>query len=82
MFGGMNSPIGNTNQLHVFDIKSNTWTQCHTKSSPPPTDSHKACIYNSQMIVAMGFVDEDYTSDICSLDLKTLKWSKIFDSKK
>jgi N-acetylneuraminic acid mutarotase len=64
LFGGMNSLMNNTNELHEFDISLNIWRKILTKNTPPAIDSHKACLYQDKMIIGLGYSENDYNSKI------------------
>ena len=69
IFGGMVSTMANTDQLHVMDIHSGEWKKPSVVSSPKAIDSHKACVWKNKMVVATGYSEDDYTSNIYALDL-------------
>ena len=71
----------NTNQLSVFDFKTNEWTLVKTTNSPPNIDSHKSCVYGNQMIVGLGYSENQYNAIIYSLNLDTFVWSILFNPK-
>ncbi len=47
MFGGVYEFMTNTNQLNVFDFKTDEWTLIKTTNTPPNIDSHKSCVYGN-----------------------------------
>lgn len=72
MFGGMTNVMNNTNELHRFHIESRTWKKIVTKNTPVNIDSHKAVIFDDQMIVGMGYSEGEYNSKIYKLNLSTM----------
>lgn len=73
--------MSNTNQLHSFDFKTETWKILQTKNPPAPIDSHSCLVYENKMIAALGYSDHEYNGNIYSLDLDTMAWTVLFDSK-
>lgn len=79
MWGGRDNSIAFRN-LCYFDTSSQDWVVPKTTGSTPhPVDGHSSCIINDVMYVFGGFENfsVEYSSEVHTLDLMTLKWSYL-----
>ncbi|XP_035230023.1 F-box only protein 42-like [Stegodyphus dumicola] len=70
------------NQIHLYNINTNRWTQVTSVTVCPPMAGHSATVHGDLMVVFGGIQrqisDGPFLSsnDIWTLDLKTFKWQK------
>lgn len=76
-FGGSNNR-GYLNDLHVFDVLTETWTSPSISGKPPaPRALHSAVIYENRLYIFGGVAGDDEASvfdDLHVLDLIHWKW--------
>ncbi|KAL0274241.1 UNVERIFIED_CONTAM: hypothetical protein PYX00_006714 [Menopon gallinae] len=70
------------NELHIYDITSNTWNIIHSPVTPPPMAGHSATIHGNNMVVFGGlqwggslFLYSS-SNDVWCFNFETLCWSK------
>ncbi|KAL7646318.1 UNVERIFIED_CONTAM: hypothetical protein RMT77_003227 [Armadillidium vulgare] len=68
------------NELHIYDILANRWTQCHYSGSPPPTAGHTATVHGNIVVLFGGLQKQEClsssTNDIYCLNLENECWYK------
>ena len=73
MFGGKAN--GYRNDLHSYDIQTNTWTKIETIKSPTPRYGHTAVAYSGIMYLFGGYDNMAFCSnELCRFDLTTQAW--------
>ncbi len=73
MFGGKAN--GYRNDLHSYNIQTNTWALIETKDSPTPRYGHTSVAYSGVMYVFGGYDNQAFCSnELCRLDLSTMTW--------
>ncbi|XP_062378262.1 kelch domain-containing protein 1 isoform X1 [Sardina pilchardus] len=69
---------GWNNEVHVFDPRTNSWSQPRTSGHlPAPRAAHSSAVLGSKGYICGGRVMENRTSDVFCLDLKSWTWSEI-----
>lgn len=67
-------------ELHVYNIKDNSWTKVKPMDGPPPMTGHSASIHRNVMIVFGGYQRYENgvanSNDLWCLDLATFRWYK------
>ncbi len=53
MFGG-NVASKESDELHVFDFLTSTWSRVHFTNGPPARYGHAACVLGENMIIVGG----------------------------
>lgn len=68
------------NELHVYDIVGNRWTQLYYPGAPPLTAGHSATMHGDIMVMFGGLQKQEgasaSTNNIYCLDLKSQLWFK------
>ncbi|XP_071043273.1 F-box only protein 42 isoform X2 [Parasteatoda tepidariorum] len=70
------------NQIHVYNTRTNRWTQITSATSCPAMAGHSATVHGDLMVVFGGLQRQtcdgpfQNSSDVWTLDLKTYKWQK------
>lgn len=68
------------NELHVYNIKDNSWTKVKPMDGPPPMTGHSTSIHRNVMIVFGGYQKYENgvanSNDLWCLDLTTFRWYK------
>ena len=67
-------------ELHVYDITNNSWTQKHSPYSLPPLAGHSSTVHGNVVIIFGGMknlvLSNDFSNDIYCIDIKTFEWFK------
>ncbi|PPD97289.1 hypothetical protein GOBAR_DD05680 [Gossypium barbadense] len=75
VFGGYGKDNCQTNQVHVFDTASLTWSLLATKGTPPiPRDSHSCTTVGDNLFVFGGTDGMNPLKDLHILDTATCTW--------
>ncbi|KAG8496677.1 hypothetical protein CXB51_007931 [Gossypium anomalum] len=75
VFGGYGKDNCQTNQVHVFDTASQTWSLLATKGTPPiPRDSHSCTTVGDNLFVFGGTDGMNPLKDLHILDTATCTW--------
>lgn len=75
VFGGCGEQ-GRMNDLHSFDIETDTWEQLPSCDDIKPRGGSNIAVIDNTLYVVFGFAGEEQ-NDIHELDLTTLTWSKV-----
>ncbi|KAK2411441.1 Galactose oxidase/kelch repeat superfamily protein [Trifolium repens] len=75
VFGGYGKDNCQTNQVHVFDTVSQTWSQPAIKGTPPtPRDSHTCTVVGHKLFVFGGTDGMNPLKDLHILDTSLQTW--------
>ncbi|MCL4161836.1 UNVERIFIED_CONTAM: hypothetical protein GTU68_066630, partial [Idotea baltica] len=68
------------NELHIYDILGNRWTQFYYSGSPPPTAGHTSSVHSDVVVIFGGLQRREglstSTNDIYCLNLDNESWFK------
>ena len=85
LFGGEVSSSESSNSIYIYDFVDEKWTKPTITNSQiiPKVDSHSSFIVDSKMYVYGGYIPDkaSYMKNIYCLDINTMKWSTVFESK-
>ena len=66
------------NDLHFYDIETNTWNSVEDKGSPPtPRANHASAIYNENLYIFGGWNGVDRLNDLITFSLTENQWKNI-----
>ncbi|XP_052179760.1 protein GLUTELIN PRECURSOR ACCUMULATION 3-like isoform X2 [Diospyros lotus] len=75
VFGGYGKDNSQTNQVHVFDTATRTWSEPVIKGTPPvPRDSHSCSTVGDNLFVFGGTDGRNPLKDLHILDTSTNTW--------
>ncbi|CAL5362399.1 unnamed protein product [Camellia sinensis] len=75
VFGGYGKDNSQTNQVHVFDTATRTWSDPVMKGTPPvPRDSHSCTAIGDNLFVFGGTDGQNPLNDLHILDTSTHTW--------
>ncbi|KNA10975.1 hypothetical protein SOVF_138990 isoform B [Spinacia oleracea] len=75
VFGGYGQSNSQTNQVHVFDTDSQTWSEPAVKGTPPiPRDSHTCTTVGDNLFVFGGTDGMNPLGDLHILDTSSNSW--------
>ncbi|GAB6019647.1 hypothetical protein CHUAL_001205 [Chamberlinius hualienensis] len=82
LFGGLNNPplsafdqsVRLNNQVHLYDVMNNIWTELDVLSPPSAVAAHSATVHGHSMVVFGGHRFLTNSNEIWVLDLKNPRW--------
>jgi len=79
VFGG-NVASKESDELHVFDFLTSTWSRVNFSNGPPARYGHAACVIGENMIIVGGCKKSNaYWKDSWSYNFRTRQWRKMND---
>ena len=80
LFGGWNGKKA-LNDLHIYDIENDSWSEPEVFGSKPGhRNNHATAVYSNYMFLHGGHNGEIWQDDLYILDTTNLIWSKISNS--
>jgi Galactose oxidase, central domain len=78
VFGGCYLDEKCFNDVHIFELKSNTWKEQKTRGNKPKERAgHTATLFGSKMYVFAGGGKDGYLNDLYVLDIETVIFTQI-----
>ena len=76
VFGGLNSDNTTMNDMWMYDLNQNTWTEIEQKGQvPKPRSGHSFNLYDGKIFMFGGLIEvTKESSELFSFDIETETW--------